>query len=103
MTTPQVDPNVQAVIDEVNKAADDPYIQATVSRVTPNIPSKVRNILYTIGVWAGVAGAVAAPIDAVLTGNAAVAVASVGAIALALQSLLAKLNISKTAEDLAKS
>lgn len=94
-----VDPTVGKVIDVVNQVADDPTVAVTISRVTPSIPFNVRFTLYQIGFYAGLVGAVAAPVAAALTGNAAVAVASIGAIALALQSLLAKLNISKPIED----
>lgn len=98
----QVHPVVDKVVKEMNEAANSEYIQVTASRVTPNIPAKVRSIIYDIGIWAGVVGAIAAPIAAVLTGDAQVAVNSVGALALALTNLLAKLNLSKTAEDIAK-
>lgn len=98
----QVHPVVDKVVKEMNEAANSEYIQVTASRVTPSIPANVRNIIYTVGIWAGVVGTIAAPIAAVLTGDAQVAVNSIGAIALALTNFLAKLNLSKTADDLAK-
>lgn len=99
---PVIDPTVQTVIDTVEQITDDPNVQVTASKVTPRIGAAARNVLYTIGQYAGIIGAIAPVIAAALTGNAAIAVASVGAVGLALQSTLAKLNLSKTAEDIAK-
>ena len=100
--TPSVSPEVQTVIDVANEVLDDPTVQVTVSKVTPKIPAAVRNALYTIGIIAGVAGTVAPIVAAALTGDAQVAIASIGAVALAFNSALAKFNLSKTAEDIAK-
>lgn len=99
---PQVNPVVQEVIHEIDRAANAEYVQVTASKVTPHIGSKARNVIYTIGVILGTVGTIAPVIAAVLTDNASVAVASAGALALALTNLLAKLNLSKTAEDIAK-
>lgn len=95
-----VDPTVQKVIDVAHQVADDPNVEIAVAKVTPKIPSNVRNVLYTIGVWLGTIGTAGAPIVAALTGNAAVAGASILAAALAANSLLAKFNLSKPVKEL---
>ena len=99
---PTIDPVVEKVITEMNKAATSDYIQLTASRVTPKFSAKLRNIIYTAGIWAGVVSVIAGPIATALSGDAANMVASIGGLALALTNLLSKLNLSKTAEDLAK-
>lgn len=99
---PQVNPVVQEVIHEIDRAANAEYVQVTASRVTPRFSAKVRNGFYTAGVVAGTIGTIAPVVAALFTGDAAITVASVGALALAINSLLAKLNLSKTAEDIAK-
>lgn len=97
---------VPAVLDkvaaELSAAGNSDYVQVTASRVTPHIPANVRNIIYTVGIWAGVVGTVAPIVAAVLTGETATLVTSVGSLALALTNLLAKLNLSQTATDLAR-
>lgn len=100
--TPSVSPEVQSVIDVANQVLDNPTVQVTVSKVTSKIPAAARNAIYTIGIIAGVLGTVAPIIAAALTGDTQVAVASIGAVALAFNSALAKFNLSKTAEDIAK-
>ena len=97
-----VDPFVKDVLDEINEAASDPNVQITVSRVTKHIPAKVRDILYTVGIVAGAVGTFGTSIVALLTGDAALIVGTGASIALTLQSTLSKLNLSKTAEDVAK-
>lgn len=99
---PQIDPVVQEVIQEIDRAANAEYVQVTASKVTPKIGAKARNIIYTIGVWLGVVGTVAPIVASVLTGDAANVAASAGGLALALTNLLAKLNLSKTAADIQK-
>jgi hypothetical protein len=98
----KITPVIREVIQEIDRAANAEYVQVTASKVTPKIGSKARNIIYTLGVWLGVAGTVAPFVASVLTGDAANLTASVGSLALALTNLLAKLNLSKTANDLAK-
>lgn len=90
----KANPVVDQIIGEINSAADSKYIQVTVSKVTPKIPSRVRNIIYNVGMWLGFVGIIAAPAAALLTGEAGIAVTSIGALALALTNLLAKLNLS---------
>lgn len=98
----KIDPTVETVLDTVDKIVDDPTVQATLSKVTPRIGANARNIIYTIGFYAGIVGAVGPIIAASLTGNAQVAVASIAAVALAFNSWLGKANLSRTAEDIAK-
>lgn len=93
---------VQSVVDEIDRAANSEYIQVTASRVTPSIGSSARNVIYTIGFYAGIVGTVAPMVAAYFTGDAQIIIASIGAIGLSLTNLLAKLNLSKTADDLAK-
>lgn len=90
------------VAEEVNTASESEYIQATVSRVTPHIPANVRKVIYTAGIVFGVIGTIAPVVAAVLTGDAQNLVTSAGSLALALTNLLARLNLSKTATDIAK-
>lgn len=97
-----VDPTVQKVIDTANAVAADPTVQVTVSKVTPRISAKARNVLYTVGAILGTVGTVGPIIAASLTGNAALTAGSIAALALLGNSLLAKFNLSKTAEDIAK-
>jgi hypothetical protein len=97
-----ISPVIREVIQEIDRAANAEYVQVTASKVTPKIGSKARNIIYTIGVWLGVVGLVAPIVSSVLTGDAANLAASAGGLALSLTNLLAKLNLSKTANDLAK-
>lgn len=96
----QVGPVVDEVVDTINAAADSQFVQVTVSRVTPKFSAKLRNRIYTAGVVLGVLGTIAAPIAAVLTGDAQYVVATIGLVSLALTNALAKLNLSKTAADL---
>ena len=98
----KISPVIQEVIQEIDRAANAEYVQVTASKVTPKIGSKARNIIYTLGVWLGIAGTIAPIVASVLTGDASVLASSVGGIALSLTNLLAKLNLSKTADDLAK-
>lgn len=98
----EVNPDVQKVLDVVTGVANDPTVQVTVSKVTPKIGAKARNVLYTVGIALGIVGSVTPIVAAALTGDAAVAAASIAAIALAGNSILAKYNLSKTAEDIAK-
>lgn len=98
----EVLPVVQEVIHEIDRASNAEYVQVTASKVTPKIGSKARNVIYTLGVWLGGIGAIAPIIAGLVTGDAANYVASAGALALSLTNLLAKLNLSKTADDLAK-
>lgn len=97
-----VDPTVRSTIDVIGRVVDDPTVQVTISKVTPRISAKARNVIYNIGFYAGIVGTVAPIIAAALSGNASVAVASVGAVALGFNSWLAKANLSKTAEDIKK-
>jgi len=99
---PRVNPVVQEVIKQVDRAANAEYVQVTASHVTPRIGAKARNVIYTVGVWLGVVGTIAPIVAGAVTGEAAIYVASAGALALALTNFLAKLNLSKTADDLAK-
>ena len=99
---PKVAPVIEGVIDEIERAADSQYIQVTVSKVTPRISAKVRNAIYNVGIVLGAIGTIAPTIAAFLTGDAQLATVSAGALALALTNLLAKLNLSKTAEDVVK-
>lgn len=91
---------IKDTIDNVNTVIDNPTVQLTISKVTPKISAKARNIIYTIGFYAGLVGVIAPVIAAVLTGDAQFAVATIGAVALAFNSWLAKANLSKTAEDI---
>lgn len=102
MVVPYVNPVVPEVIREIDRAADAEYVQVTVSKVTPKIGAKARDIIYTAGIWLGVVGTIAPVIAGALTGEWQTMVASVGAIALSLTNLLAKLNLSKTAADIEK-
>jgi hypothetical protein len=99
---PPVPAEVEQVIDTINNLANDTTVQVTVSKVTPKIGAKARNVIYTIGVILGGVGTVGPIVLALLTGNAAVVGASVVGIAYALSNALAKLNLSKTADDIAK-
>jgi len=98
----KISPVIQEVIQEIDRAANAEYVQVTASKVTPKIGSKARNVIYTFGVWLGVVGVIAPIVASVLTGDAANLAASAGGLALSLTNLLAKLNLSKTATDLAK-
>lgn len=98
----QVNPVVGKVIEEINNAANSEYIQVTASKVTPKIPAKAREIIYNIGIGLGAFATAAPPIIALLTGDAAIIGASAVGISLALTNLLSKLNLSKTATDIAK-
>lgn len=102
LTASKISPVIQEVIQEIDRAANAEYVQVTASKVTPKIGSKARNIIYTLGVWLGVVGTIAPIVASVLTGDAANLAASAGGVALSLTNLLAKLNLSKTASDLAK-
>ena len=99
---PQVIPVVQEVIHEIDRAANAEYVQVTASKVTPRIGAKARNGIYTAGVVLGAIGTIAPVVAGVLTGDASLYVASAGALALALTNFLAKMNLSKTATDIAK-
>lgn len=99
---PQVIPVVQEVIHEIDRAANADYVQVTASKVTPRIGSKARDVIYTTGVILGAVGTIAPIVAGLVTGDAQLYVASAGALALSLTNLLAKLNLSKTADDLAK-
>lgn len=99
---PKVDPTVEKIIETANDVFDDPTVQVTISKVTPKIGAKAREIIYNIGFYAGLVGSVAPIIAAALTGDAQIVVASAGALALAFNSWLAKANLSKTAEDIDK-
>lgn len=98
----KISPVIQEVIQEIDRAANADYVQVTASKVTPKIGAKARNIIYTLGVWLGVVGTIAPIVASVLTGDASTLAASAGSLALAVTNLLAKLNLSKTADDLAK-
>lgn len=100
--TPPLPPVIEEVITEMNRAAEAEYVQITVSRVTPKFSAKVREVIYTAGVVVGVIGTIAPAVAALTTGDAQIAIASIGALALAVTNLLARLNLSKTPEDLAK-
>lgn len=93
-------PVLDAVTAAIQGAADDAGVQATISQVTPKIPAKARSVLYTIGIWLGVAVTLAAPVVAVLTGDVKTLAVSIVGVGQALTSLLAKANLSKTATDL---
>lgn len=99
---PEVPEVVDNVVDEINRAAESEYVQVTVSRVTPRISAKVRNIIYTVGVALGAVGTLGPVVTTLLTGDAAVLGVSAVSIAYALSNLLAKLNLSKTADDVSK-
>lgn len=98
----KIDPTVETILETVDNIVDDPTVQATISKVTPKIGAKARAIIYNIGFYAGLVGTVAPIVAASLTGDSQIAVASIGAVALAFNSWLAKANLSKTAEDIAK-
>ena len=97
--------DVPAVIDEVtaviNGAADNPDVVLAVTKVTTGIPARVRSVIYTIGTVLGIIAVVAGPVAAALTGDAQALVISIGGLAQAFTSALAKLNLSKTATDIA--
>ena len=97
----QLPPVVQTVVNAIDTIGNDTSFQVTASRVTTRFSARVRNIIYTIGIVMGVAGAALGPIVAVLTGDTQLYAASAVAIALGLSNLLAKLNLSKTATDIA--
>lgn len=101
----EVKVDVPEVIDAasavIKGAADNPDVQLAVTKATKGIPARVRSVLYTIGIYLGIVTAVAGPVAAVLTGEAQALVLSIGGLAQALTSALAKLNLSKTADDLA--
>lgn len=99
---PQVNPVVQEVIQEVDRAANAQYVQVTMSKVTPRIGAKARNVIYNIGIVLGAVGTIAPVVASMLTGEAEIAVASAGALALALTNWMAKMNLSKTADDIVK-
>lgn len=99
---PKVDPFVEKIIETANDVFDDPTVQVTISKVTPKIGSRAREVIYEVGFYAGLVGSVAPIVAAALTGNGAIAVATIGAVALAFNSWLAKANLSRTAEDVDK-
>lgn len=101
-TAQEIDPTVEKALETITDVVEDPYVQATISKVTPKIGAKARAIIYNIGFYLGLVGAVAPIVAASLTGNAQIAVATLAAVALAFNSWLAKANLSKTAEDFAK-
>ena len=93
---------IDDVTQTLNEAADSKFVQVTVSRVTPGIPSKVRNALYTAGIVLGAIATGAGPVVALFTGDAKFLATSVVGLSLALSNLLATLNLSKTETDIAK-
>jgi hypothetical protein len=98
----QLPPVVENVIDTIDNVTSNETVQVTVSKVTPKIGAKAREIIYNIGIVLGFIGTVGPVITAYLQGDAALAAASVIGISLALSNGLAKLNLSKTADDLNK-
>jgi len=97
----QLPPVIQTVVAAIDTVGNDTSFQVTASRVTTRFSAKARNIIYTIGIVMGVAGTALGPIVAFLTGDTQLYAASAVAIALGLSNLLAKLNLSKTATDIA--
>lgn len=98
---PTIAPVVQEVIDEVDNFATSEYFQVTASKVTPKFNAKTREVIYNIGIYLGALATIAPVVAGVLQGDAQLFAGSIGGLALSLTNLLAKLNISKTADDLA--
>lgn len=97
----EVQKDVAKVIEVVEQVADDPTVRVTISKVTPKISANARKWFYNIGVAAGIIGSAGPIVVAALTGEAAVAGATVVGLALTINSLLARYNLSKTPEEIA--
>ena len=91
---------VDNITDAINDAAADDAFIAVVQQGTPNIPARVRNVLYTAGVVLGSLGVVVGPFLVLLSGDAKDLATSVVGAGLALSNLLAKANLSRTAQDI---
>lgn len=92
---------VEEVAEQINDVADSELVAVAATQVTPKIPAKVRNVIYTLGIYLGVFATVAQVIGGITTGEAQLYLSSAGTLALSLTNLLAKLNLSKTADDIA--
>lgn len=91
---------IEEVADQIDEFADSEFIQVTASQVTPKFPARVRNVIYTVGIYLGFAATAAQLVAGFTTGEAQLYATSAGTLALSLTNLLAKLNLSKTADDL---
>jgi hypothetical protein len=82
------------VIEDVTEAVKDLEQVQVPPSLLQRIPANVRKALYVAGVIVGAIGTIAPAMASLLTGDAQLLVVSVGALALALNSLLARANVS---------
>lgn len=83
----------KAQIDRINDALKEVQAVEVPQSLLARIPKKVRSAMYLAGAVLGVVGTVAPIVAAMLTGEAATMAISLGALALTINSLIARANI----------
>lgn len=93
-TTPTPVEQVETILDD---AAANPVIVGAITSATGSIKPATRKVFYYIGVGLGIVVAVAATVQAAVTGNIADAAGTVGGLALSVNSLLAAAHLNVAA------